>query len=139
MRHGLAVHQTTGAKVLRPHFLTLLGEALGKSGHTDEGLSLLDEALATAHNRDESYLAEIYRVKGELTGDEDCLQLSLEIARKQQAKSWELRTATTMARLYKRQGKHEKARTLLGPIYNSFTEGFDTTDLREAKALLDEL
>ena len=139
MRQGLAMHQTTGAKVLRPHFLTLLGGALGKSGQTDEGLRLLDEALATAHNRDESYLAEIYRVKGELTGDEECFQRSLEIARKQQAKAWELRTATSMARLYKRQGKQEEGRALLGPIYNSFTEGLDTTDLREAKALLEEL
>jgi len=139
MRHGLAMHQATGAKVLRPHFLTLLGSALGKSGQTDEALRLLDQALEAARNRDESYLPEIYRVKGELTGDEDCFRRSLEIARKQQAKSWELRTATSIARLYNRQGEQEKARTLLAPIYNSFTEGFDTTDLREAKALLDEL
>jgi Tfp pilus assembly protein PilF len=100
---------------------------------------LLDEALAAAHSRDESYLAEIYRVKGELLGAEDCFEQSLKIARQQQAKSWELRTTTSMARLYKNQGKQKDARALLAPIYNSFTEGFDTTDLREAKALLDEL
>jgi hypothetical protein len=89
--------------------------------------------------RDESYLAEIYRVKGELAGDEACFERSLKIARQQQAKSWELRTATSMAQFYKRQGKREEARALLAPIYNSFTEGFDTTDLREAKVLLDQL
>jgi DNA-binding winged helix-turn-helix (wHTH) protein/predicted ATPase len=140
MRQGLALHQATGAKVLRPHFLTLLGGALGKSGQTGEGLHLLDEALETAQrNRDENYLAEIYRVKGELLAAEDCFELSLKIARQQQAKSWELRTATSLARLYQRQDKQAEARVLLAPIYNSFTEGFDTTDLREAKALLDEL
>jgi DNA-binding winged helix-turn-helix (wHTH) protein/predicted ATPase len=140
MRQGLAVHQATGAKVIHPHFLTLLGEALGKSGQTEEGLRLLDEALETAQrNRDENYLAEIYRVKGELTGDAACFDQSLRIARRQQARSWELRTAMSLAQLYQRQGKQEEARALLAPIYNSFTEGFDTVDLREAKALLDDL
>lgn len=138
MRQGLAVHQATGAKVIHPHFLTLLGEALGKSGQTGEALRLLDEALETAQrNQDENYLAEIYRVKGELTGDEECFKQSLRIARRQQAKSWELRTAMSLAHRYKRQGKQEEARALLAPVYNSFTEGFDTVDLREAKALLD--
>jgi DNA-binding winged helix-turn-helix (wHTH) protein/predicted ATPase len=138
MRQGLAVHQATGAKVIHPQFLTLLGEALGKSGQTDEALRLLDEALETAQrNQDENYLAEIYRVKGELTGDEECFNQSLRIARRQQAKSWELRTAMSLAHHYKRQGKQEEARALLAPVYNSFTEGFDTVDLREAKALLD--
>jgi len=138
MRQGLAVHQATGAKVIHPQFLTLLGEALGKSGQTEEALRLLDEALETAQrNQDENYLAEIYRIKGELTGDEECFNQSLRIARRQQAKSWELRTAMSLAHLYKRQGKQAEAQALLAPVYNSFTEGFDTVDLREAKALLD--
>ncbi|HKP81564.1 MAG TPA: AAA family ATPase [Pyrinomonadaceae bacterium] len=138
MRQGLAVHQATGAKVIHPHFLTLLGEALGKSGETEQALRLLDEALETAQrNQDENYLAEIYRIKGELTGDEECFNQSLRIARRQQAKSWELRTAMSLAHRYQRQGRQEEARALLAPVYNSFTEGFDTVDLREAKALLD--
>jgi len=143
MRQGLAVHEATGAKVLHPHFLTLLGEALGKNGQTEEAMRLLDDAVEMAQrNRDESYLAESYRVKGELLAGaaaEECFQRSLQIARQQQARSLELRTAMSLAHLYKRQGKRDDARALLAPIYESFTEGFDTADLREAKALLDEL
>ena len=166
MRQGLA--QATGAKVARPHFLALLAEALGKSQQADEGLRILEEALQLAHRNGEGcYLAELYRIKGELllrqasgrrlsrsaTGGkavlvavprgvdqaEACFHQSITIAQQQKAKSWELRAAKSLARLYQQQSKQSEARVLLAQIYDSFTEGFDTADLREAKALLDEL
>jgi predicted ATPase len=92
--------------------------------------------------------AELYRLKGELlrarateqdTEAETCFRLALDIARHQQAKSWELRAATSLARLWQRQGKKEEAQRMLGEIYGWFTEGFDTADLKEAKALMAEL
>ena len=147
MRQGLAIHEATGVRVFRPHFLTLLAEALGTNSQAKEGLSLLDEALETVHrNREESHLAEIYRVKGELllktftiAGAEECFDRSLKIAQQQQAKSLELRAAMSIARLCKQQNRREDAQALLTPIYNGFTEGFDTKNLREAKALINEL
>ena len=77
--------------------------------------------------------------RAEASGAETCFQHALDIARQQHAKSWELRAATSLARLWQRQGKREAARTLLAPVYNWFTEGFDTADLQEAKAVLEEL
>ncbi|HEU0007361.1 MAG TPA: tetratricopeptide repeat protein, partial [Terriglobia bacterium] len=167
MRQGLAAHQATGTRLRRPHYLALLSEALGKARQA-EGLRLLEEALTWAHrSRDASYLAELHRIKGELVlmqspspavspaarrgkavveakpyvvaQAERCFHQSLEIARQQKAKSWELRAVMSLARLYRNQGKQEEARALLTQIYDRFTEGFDTVDLREAKALLDEL
>ena len=92
------------------------------------------------------YYAEILRLKGwilslkgDLEGAEENYLSSLDCARRQQAKSWELRTSTSLARLWQSQGKHEDAYDLLAPVYGWFTEGFDTPDLKEAKALLDEL
>jgi len=123
--------------------------AYGQSGQAEEGLLLLAEALAvmddTGERRDE---AELYRIKGELllrlaVSDapqaEACFQQALAVARRQQAKSWELRTAMSLSRLWQQQGKRDAARELLAPIYGWFTEGFDTLDLKEAKALLDAL
>ncbi|MEW6208099.1 MAG: AAA family ATPase [Acidobacteriota bacterium] len=168
MRWGLAVHQATGTEVLRPHFLALLAEALRKARQPEEGLRVLEEALEVAHrNGDRCYLAELYCIKGELllmqasdqavsqaaTGGKavfeteppviaqaaDCFNQSIEIARHQQAKSWELRAAMSLARLYQKQSKQKEARQILAQIYDRFTEGFDTADLREAKTLLAEL
>ena len=109
----------------------------------------LAEALALVDTTGERwYESECYRLKGTLllqqASDnaieaENCFHHALEIARNQQAKSFELRTATSLARLWQQQGKHQEAHDLLAPVYGWFTEGFDTLDLQEAKALLDEL
>src|SRR5204863_7758995 len=133
--HGLAAHVRSGTQVARPHFLALLGEAQGRAGQAEDGLRLLDEAITSAERNNEGcYLAELYRVKGELElvhggeGAEACFRKSIEIAQRQQAKSLELRTAMSLARLYRGQGKAKGARDLLAPVYGSFTEGFDTLD-----------
>jgi len=168
MREGVAAHQATGTEVLLPHFLTLLAEALGKSGQAEEGLRLSEEAEELAgRNGDRCYLAELYRIKGEVllmqaggrglsraaTGGkavfeaeppgvaqaEGCFNESIKTAQGQKAKSLELRAVMSLARLNQKQGKREEARSLLAGIYDSFAEGFETVDLREAKTLLDEL
>ncbi|HJY30357.1 MAG TPA: AAA family ATPase [Pyrinomonadaceae bacterium] len=146
IRHGLAVHETTEAKLARPHFLALLTDALARTQQIDEALRLAEEALEISFRTgEERYVAELYRLKGELllksnvTGAEDCFNEAIRVSRKQKAKSWELRSAIRLARLYKDQGKVKLARDLLSEIYNWFTEGFDTKDLQEARALLDEL
>jgi predicted ATPase len=129
----------------------LLGEAFGKTNQVDAGLRILEEALGVVQRNEEAcYQAELERLKGELllaqtTGPpaavqaEACFQRSLQIARKQKAKSWELRSALSLARLHKNQNKQAMAHKLLAEIYNKFTEGFETMDLREAKTLLNEL
>jgi predicted ATPase len=149
MRQGLAALRTMGEEVGRPRLLALLAEAYGKSGQAEEGLRLLAEALALVDNTGERQdEAEIHRLKGELLlwqtvpdapQAEACFHQALTIARRQQAKSWELRAATSLARLWQQQGKRAEARELLAPIYNWFTEGFDTVDLQEAKTLLEAL
>jgi len=127
----------------------MLAEAYGESGQAEEGLRLLAEALAKMHQQG-SHLWEpaLYRVKGELLlrqpvpdapEAESCFRQALEIARQQQAKSLELRAALSLSRLWQQQGKRKEAHDLLAPIYGWFTEGFDTTDLREARALLEAL
>jgi predicted ATPase len=112
-------------------------------------LRLLGDALEAAHQNAEGYFeAEIYRLKGELLlqqvagreGDaEVCFRKALNVARRQQAKSLELRAAISLGRLWQQQGKRQEARAMLEPIYGWFTEGFDTLDLQEAKALLEAL
>ena len=155
MRQGLAAHQATGANLMCPHFLALLAEALAKTRQPGEGLHVLEEALEIALRTGErSYEAELYRLKGErlltqfkghaqadrsLTDAEDCFNQSIRIAQRQKAKSLELRAVKSAARLYQHQHKRKKARDILAPVYESFTEGFDTPDLREAKTLLAEL
>src|SRR5439155_4037082 len=139
--------------------LLLLEEVYGKVGQVEEGLPLLAEALATVDKTGERlYEAELYRLKGELTLQqssvqglasrrvrspeseaEECFLKAIEIARRQSAKSWELRAVMSLSRLWQQQGKKEEARQMLAEIYGWFTEGFDTTDLKEAKALLTEL
>src|SRR4029450_13527292 len=130
-------------------FLVVLAEAAGHVGRVTEGLRLLAEALeALKPNAQGDMLAEAHRLQGELllrqavsdaTQAEACFQQALATARRQQAKSWELRAATSRAGLWQRQGRRVEARELLAPVYEWFTEGFDTADLQEAKALLAEL
>ena len=148
MRQGLAEHQSAGTGMARPLFLSLLGEAMGKTHHTEEGLDLLEEGLSLIHRKGERcYLPELYRIKGELLLMQDaaaseaeaCFHESIKIAQQQKAKAYELRARTSLSRIYQQQNKHQEARNVLAQIYDSFTEGFDATDLLEAKALLDAL
>jgi predicted ATPase len=167
MRRGLAALQVTGAQLMRPHFLGLLSGALAKAGRADEGLRVLEDALATAQSTGERYYqAELHRLKGEqllaqparreaagAAGRraaeenessaeaiaEDCFNESIRLARQQTSRSLELRAVTSLARLHQRQGKGNTALGLLTHTYRNFTEGFDTLDLRDAQALLDEL
>lgn len=131
------------------YFLGLMAEVLALKGQIKDALDVLTEALKmSAKNAEGFYEAELYRLKGEcLLHQTDpntsqattCFQKALDIARHQQAKSWELRAATSLARLWQSQDKRQDACDLLAPVYNWFTEGFDTADLQEAKALLDQL
>jgi predicted ATPase len=133
----------------RPRWLTLLAEAAGYAGQVDEGLRVLAEALAAFEaNGQDDWRAEAYRLQGALllrqvvpdaVQAEACFQQALTIARRQQAKSWELRAAMSLARLWQQQGQRAEAYELLAPIYGWFTEGLDTADLQEAEALLEEL
>ncbi len=161
IHQGLAAWQATGAEWAGPYWFALLAEAYGKGGQAEEGLSVLAQALATVNKTGERfYEAELYRLKGELSLQskqvetsqdksavktnpeaeaEECFCKAIEIARRQSAKAWELRAVMSLSRLWQRQGKKAEARQLLMEIYNWFTEGFDTKDLQEAKALLEEL
>ena len=149
LRQGLAVYRATGAEAFSTYYLALLTEAYTQGGQTEEGLSAVTEALALVHKNDERWWeAELYRLKGVLllqqTTPEErqaeiCFQQALDIAKCQYAKSWELWAAMSLSRLWQRQGKRNAARELLAPIYGWFTEGFDTVDLQEAKALLEAL
>jgi class 3 adenylate cyclase/predicted ATPase len=149
IRQGFAAWRATGAGVAWPWFLALLAEACGKVGQLDEGLRALEEALATVQRNEEGhYKAEVYRLRGELLlqqsaeqqGEaEEHFHQALTVARRRQAKSWELRAAMSLSRLWQQQGKRTEAYELLAPIFGWFTEGFDTADLQEAKALLEEL
>jgi predicted ATPase len=126
-------------------FLGFLAEGLAGLGHLEEAGSKLERAIAWAdHNGEAWYQAELMRLKGELllqqslaTEAEDCFRAANEIAREQGALFWELRIALNLARLRRAQGRHDEVRQLLAPIYDRFTEGFDTPDLRAARALLD--
>jgi predicted ATPase len=148
MRRGHDTWQATGAELDRPYFLVLLAEAYGQVGQADEGLGLLAEAAAVVDKGERYWEVEWYRLKGELLlayaaehdpEAEACFRQALDAARGQQAKSLELWAAMSLSRLWQRQGKCQEAYNLLAPIYGWFTEGFDTADLQEAKALLEEL
>src|SRR5262245_51532312 len=148
IHQGLAAHRAAGAELGRPRDLALLAEAYGEAGQTEEGLTVLVEALAVVDKTGERYWeAELYRLKGKLllalsaekhTEAASCFHQALEIARQQQANSLELRAALSLSRLWQQQGKQGEARELLASIYGWFTEGFDTADLLEAKVLLEE-
>lgn len=148
MHRGLAAWQATGVAMALSNSLAFLAEAYGKVGQPQEGLHLLAEALAAVDKTKECcWEAELYRLKGELLlikGEDEakvevCFQRARTIARRQSARSWELRAAMSLSRLWQRQGRKAKARELLQGIYDWFTGGFDTADLKEAMSLLDEL
>jgi predicted ATPase len=142
-------YRATGAEVGCTYYLALLAEAYGHSGQAERGLRVLAEALAAVHQTGERfYEAELYRLQGELllarstcqtTEAEICFHQALDIAHRQEAKSLDLRAAMSLSRLWQRQDKRAAAHQLLVRIYGWFTEGFDTADLQEAKALLAEL
>jgi class 3 adenylate cyclase/predicted ATPase len=148
---GLEAWRTTGAAVQRPYYLALLAEAYGQSKQAEEGLEVVAEALTLVAKTGEGWWeAELYRLRGEFLllqegkrqtfeEVESCFQQARAVARRQQAKSLELRAAMSLARLWQQQGKRQEAYDLLAPIYGWFTEGFDTADLQDAKVLLDEL
>ena len=148
MRRGIDAAQSVRAQLYRPFNLCLLAEAWGKAGRPAEGLAVLADVQALIEESEERYWeAELHRLRGELllmqgaplSEVEQCFHRAIEIARRQQAKSLELRAAMSLSRLWRQQGKRAEARDMLAEIYGWFTEGFDTADLREAKALLDEL
>jgi predicted ATPase len=147
IRQGLAAYLATGAKAWQSYFLVYLAEAYQKAGRVEEGLNILAEASAIVTRTGERmYAAEIHRLKGELLlqGDveakaEECFRQAIEVARRQQARSWELRATMSLCRLWQTQGKKEDAHRLLAEIYGWFTEGFDTADLQEARPLLEAL
>jgi predicted ATPase len=159
MRQSIATWRAMGAELDRPHCLALLAEAWGTTGQPEEGLAVLDEALAAVHRTGEHYCeANLYRLVEELSLQllspqstasdprprlpnpqaeaEACFHQAIAIARRQSAKSFELRASMSLARLWQQEGKRAEAYELLAPIYGWFTEGFDTADLQEAKALL---
>jgi predicted ATPase len=149
LRAGVAGWKKRGARLWLPIFLTLEAEACAKAGRDDAALELIEEALAIAKDTGERWaIAEVLRVKARLlkavaraeAGEiETILVNSLEIARAQQARCWELRTSCDLARLWQGQGRGREGLKLVQAIYEQFTEGFDTADLREAKALMQDL
>jgi predicted ATPase len=147
IHQGMAAWQAIGGKIGRTHWFALLAETYRKAGWAEEGLSVLAKGLAAVHKSGERpWEAELYRLKGELvltlSGEnhaeaEACFRQALDVARRQRAKSLELRAVISLCRLWWQQGKKEEARQLLAEVYSWFTEGFETADLREAKALLE--
>jgi predicted ATPase len=149
MRQALAVAHEAGLDIARSNVLCLLAEGYRNAGRLDEALDAVKQALDAPDAQEERYYeSEIHRLKGELLlmqsdsnieEAENCFRRAIEVARKQSAKSWELRATTSLAQLLARQGRRDEARAMLAEIYGWFSEGFDTADLKDAKALLDEL
>jgi DNA-binding SARP family transcriptional activator/predicted ATPase len=141
IRQGLANLRTLGAETRRPYYLSLLAEALVNAGQTDEARAVVDAALATAaQNNDVWWSAELHRLRGALSdAPEGWFERALEIARSQASKSLELRAAASLAHLWKDRGASARAHGLLAPVYEWFTEGFETADLIEARTLLAQL
>jgi predicted ATPase len=149
IRDGLAAFEAIGTRQNAPLYLALPAEALALAGKIEEGLATLDDALAkVAASGEKGGSAEIHRLRGELTGrllcpdpakTEKSFRTALAIAREQGTRGYELRAATSLARLWSEQGRRGEARDLLAPVYGWFTEGFDTADLKDAKRLLDAL
>lgn len=146
---AIAASRSTGATLWAPFRLQYLARAHAELGQFEEAWRRIREAMTAVETTKEKWCeAEVHRITGEIAlmspepdaaKAEACFERALAVARAQQAKSWELRAAMSMARLWRDQGKRHKARKLLAPVYGWFTEGFDTSDLKEAKALLDEL
>jgi len=149
LEEGLNIWDRMGAVINLPRSLCLMAEACMQAGRYTEGLTHIDRALHVAsRSREEWYTPRLYQVRAEILinvrgpgddGVEQTLRHALAVARQHDARGWELKVATTLARLWHNGGRPEQARALLSSIYNWFTEGFDTPDLKEAKALLDEL
>ncbi len=149
MQRGLADLRATGSSLRLPYYRALLAAAFGRTGHATEGLRALDEAFNDVRHTGERWIeAELHRLKGELLLEkspnncaeaETCFHEALDIARRQQARSWELRAATSLARLWQSQGKRRQAHDLLAPVCGWFSEGYDTADLQQAQALITEL
>jgi predicted ATPase len=149
MKEGLALLHATRTEMLRPYLLCLLAKACAKAGRLEDGLDALTEALTAADERENrTYEAEAYRLKGELllkqggsssAQAQKYLRHAIEVARKQSAKSFELRATMSLARLLAKQGRQDEAHSLMTEVYNWFTEGVDTPDLKDAKALMDAL
>jgi class 3 adenylate cyclase/tetratricopeptide (TPR) repeat protein len=149
LRGAMEKWNANGAELRIPYLRAVLAEGLALSGDLEGGLSLIEDSLTQIARlgwEERSHFAEVLRLKGwmlqqqgKLDAAEENYLASLDVAREQQAKSWELRTSTSLARLWQSQGKRKEAHDLLAPVYNWFTEGFDTKDLIEAKALLEEL
>jgi len=149
IRQGIAAWRATGAALHVPYLCTLLVDVAAHLGSIEEGLQALAEAHTLVEQHEERWWeAEIHRLRGILLQRqtipqpeeaEACFQRALEVARRQQTKSLELRAAMSLARLWQQQGRRAEAHELLASVYGWFTEGFDTLDLQEAKALLDAL
>jgi hypothetical protein len=143
-----------GVRVMLAHYLGDMAAGYGILGRIDDGFAAIAEAMASVESTGVRFIeAELHWLKGELTlkrpeagsdptvkeEAESYFRQAIEVARRRSAKSWELRATTSLARLLAEQGHHDEALTMLGEIYNWFTEGFDTADLKDAKALIDEL
>ncbi|HVO45889.1 MAG TPA: AAA family ATPase, partial [Steroidobacteraceae bacterium] len=149
LRRGLESWNSGGGHSRVPYLKSALAEAIALQGGVDAAIEMMDECLEQIERpgwQERSHLAEVLRLKGwmlslkgDLAGAERSYLASLDWAREQQAKSWELRTSTSLARLWQAQGKRQEAYDLLAPVYSWFTEGFDTKDLLEAKVLLAEV
>jgi predicted ATPase len=147
LREGMAELQPIGVGCYMPSRLCFLAQGQSKAGQPEKGLGTLAEALALVEETDERYWeaelhrerAELLRMQGDEAEAEASFQKAIDVARRQQAKSWELRATTSLARLWQEQGRQEEARQVLVEIYGWFTEGFETPDLQEANALLEEL
>ena len=149
MHRGLSLKRSTGAEIKVPYYLGVLGTAYARAGRPIEALPLLAEAFDLVERTEERWFeAELHRRNGEVllrlpdsdpTKAEACFHKAITVAQAQGAKSWKLRAATSLARLWRDQGKRAQAHDLLAPVYGWFTEGFETADLNDAKALLDEL
>ena len=146
---GVAAYQSAGSTVWLPFYQAYLGIAHAELHQFDDAWRCVGEAITTIETTQQKWCeAEVNRIAGEIalrpsepdaTKAANYFERALAVARQQQAKSWELRAAMSMARLWRDQGKRNEARDLLAPVYGWFTEGFDTLDLKEANALLDEL
>jgi DNA-binding winged helix-turn-helix (wHTH) protein/tetratricopeptide (TPR) repeat protein len=148
MRQGLQGYRETGAEIGREYFLLLLAEAEGRAGYPEAGLEWVSEAQAVVQAAAAQYcMPELWRLQGELQRQAGsaissvtaCLTQALTLARRQQAKAWELRAAISLGRLWQQQGKPTEAAALLAPMYRQYIEGFATADLQEAKVLLEAL
>ena len=146
---GLTAYGSTGGNLYVPSLLSYLARAHAELGQFEDAGRRIGEALtAVERTKERLWEAEVHRVAGEIAlmlPEPDaakagvCFERALAVARVQQAKSWELRAAMSMARLWRDQGKRQQAQDLLAPVYGWFTEGFDTLDLKDAKALLEQL